>query len=415
MKFWDCIVTAIWALLSNKLRSFLTVLGVLIGVGAVVSVVSLGEAQRAEMERAFAAMGSNLIYVVPGAPNQRGFVGLMGTASTLTLEDAEAIAREASSVAGVAPVTRGYCQIVAGKENVRCMVAGVTGDYEWINNLALTYGRFITQEDENSKSRVVVLGSEIAQTLYGEMDPTGQNVRLDGRKFEVIGVLKSKGTGFGTEDLSVYVPLSTFQSTLDSQQATSSRGHMIQAIAIQARSKAEIDTAIEEITGILRQRHRIKEGEEEDFNIINLEYIASQAGAMLGLFRLVLAAIAGISLLVGGIGIMNIMLVSVTERIREIGLRKAVGAKRRDILVQFLTEAAVLSFCGGAMGVGLGWVITKFASVMLTGAGFPIAVSLSGHIIFIALVVAIGVGLVSGLYPAIRAARLDPIESLRHE
>lgn len=415
MKFWDCIVTAIKTLLSNKLRSSLTILGILIGVGAVVSVVSLGEAQKGEMEKAFAAMGSNLIYVVPGAPNQQGYAGLLGSASTLTLEDAEAIARQASSVAGVAPVTRGYCQIVAGKENLRAMVAGVTPEYEWISNLDLAYGRFITKEDNDSKSRVAVFGSEIAEILFRKMDPSGQDIRLDGRKFEVIGVLKSKGTGFGTEDLTVYVPLSTFQSTLDSQQVTSSRGHVIQAMAIQAKSKDEIDTAIEEITSILRERHRIKEGEEEDFNIISLEYIARQAGSILGLFRLVLAAIAGISLLVGGIGIMNIMLVSVTERIREIGLRKAVGAKRRDILVQFLTEAAVLSFCGGAVGVGLGWIITKFASVMLTGAGFPIEVSLSGHIIFIALLVAICVGLISGLYPAIRAARLDPIESLRHE
>ena len=415
MKFWDCVATAIWALLSNKLRSALTVLGILIGVGAVVSVVSLGEAQKAEMERAFAAMGSNLIYVVPGAPNQQGYAGLLGTASTLTLEDAEAIAHEAPSVAGVAPVTRTYCQIVAGKENVRSMVAGVTPEYKWISNLDLAYGEFISENDMNSRSRVAILGSEIAEILFRKMDPSGQSIRLDGRKFEVIGVLRSKGTGFGTEDLTVYVPLSTFQSTFDTQQASSSRGHVVQAIAIQAKSKAEIDTAIEEITNILRRRHRIKEDEQDDFNIISLEYIASQAGAMLGLFRLVLAAIAGISLLVGGIGIMNIMLVSVTERIREIGLRKAVGAKRRDILVQFLTEAAVLSFCGGAVGVGLGWVITRFTSIMLTRAGFPINVSLSGDIIFIALLVAICVGLVSGLYPAIRAARLDPIESLRHE
>jgi putative ABC transport system permease protein len=415
MKLWDCIATAVRALLSNKLRSVLTMLGILIGVGAVVSVVSLGEAQRAEMEKGFAAMGSNLIYILPGAPNQHGLAGTLGAASTLTEEDAEAIAREAGSVAGVAPITRTYCQVVAGKKNVRTMVAGVTPEYEWITNLTVARGRFINGNDNKTMSRVVVLGRVIAENLFGEMDPTGQDIRLDGRKFQVIGVLESKGIGFGTEDITLYIPLGTFQSTLETAQISGGRGHVVQAIAAQAKSKSEIDSAIEEITRILRERHRIREDEEEDFNIINLESIASQAEAMLGLFRLVLAAIAGISLLVGGIGIMNIMLVSVTERIREIGLRKAVGAKRRDILVQFVIEAATLSFCGGAVGVGLGWIITQFTSLMLTRAGFPIDVSLSGTIILVALVVAITVGLISGLYPAIRAARLDPIESLRHE
>jgi putative ABC transport system permease protein len=414
MKLWDCIVTAIRALFSNKLRSILTMLGILIGVGAVVSVVSLGQAQEAGMEEAFASLGSNMIYVVPGAPSEQGYGGLVGSASTLTEEDAEAIAHEVPSVAGVAPVAETYAQIVAGKENVRVMVAGITPEYRWVNNLNVAQGSFITEYDYGAKSRVAVLGSEIAETLFGEMDPTGQSIRIDGRKFEVIGVLESKGTGFGTEDLTVYAPLSTYQSTLKSQQLTG-QGQSIQAIAIQARSKDEIDSAIDEITELLRERHRIREGEEEDFRIVNLESIASQAGEILGLFRLILAAIAGISLLVGGIGIMNIMLVSVTERIREIGLRKAVGAKRRDILIQFLTEAATLSFCGGALGVGLGWIVIQFTSIMLEGAGFPINVLLSGGIVGIALGVAIFVGLTSGLYPAVRAARLDPIESLRHE
>jgi ABC-type antimicrobial peptide transport system, permease component len=414
MKIWDCFTTALRALSGNKLRSALTMLGILIGVAAVISVISLGKAQQVQQQEAFASLGSNLIYVTPGAPGMPGMGGTIGTAVTLTLEDAEAIARNAPSVAAVSPVVQTTAQIVAGRENVGAMVAGVTPEHQWVNNLSMAQGSFITERDYIGKSRVVVLGHNIAETLFGSMEPLGQTVRIDGRQFRIIGVLESKGGAFGIEDLMVYAPLSTVQSTLASQQV-SSMGHSIQAISIQAKSKEALASAREEITNILRQRHHIREGEEDDFTVMSMEAVSNIANQMLGIVQLILGAIAGISLVVGGIGIMNIMLVSVTERTREIGLRKALGARRRDILTQFLVESATLSLCGGAVGVGLGWVIVKIISAISMNAGFPFPVILPGDVIALAVGVSIFVGLVSGIYPAFRAARLDPIESLRHE
>ena len=410
MKIWDCFTAAIRALLGNKLRSILTMLGILIGVSAVISVLSLGAAQSAIVEESFATLGANLIYVIP----REGSVGAMVGEATLTVGDAEAIARQASSVVGVAPTAQTYAQVVGGGENLNSLIAGITPEAEWVDNYAVAQGDFITLFDYRARSRVAVLGSEVAQTLFGEIDPSGQSIRISGRQFQVIGVLESRGTGFGFEDMRVYIPLSTLYSTVAASQA-GSRGNSVDMISVQVESSDKLESADQEITAILRDTHNIREGEEDDFRVLNIASVAEQVTQVLGIIQLVLAGIAGISLLVGGIGIMNIMLVSVTERIREIGLRKAIGAKRRDILIQFLIEAATLGLCGGAVGVGLGWIIVKIMSVVATNLGFPFAARLPGNAILLAVGVSIFVGLVSGLYPAVRAARLDPIESLRHE
>jgi putative ABC transport system permease protein len=411
MKLGDCFSTALRALLSNKLRSILTMLGILIGVAAVISVLSLGTAQAAIVEESFATLGSNLIYVTPP---ELGISGV-GAQTTLTLEDAQAIAQNAPSVEDVAPMAQTYAQVVAGGESLsNTIVAGVTQEAEVVDNYVVAQGSFITDFDYGARSRVAVLGSEVAKTLFGEMDPTGQNLRIGGRQFQVSGVLESRGMGFGLEDMRVYIPLSTFYTTLATSQV-GSRGNSVSMISVKARSSDLMESAEQEITDILRDVHGLREGEGNDFRVISVESVARQVTQVLGILRLVLAGIAGISLLVGGIGIMNIMLVSVTERIREIGLRKAIGAKRRDILTQFLIESATLSFCGGALGVGLGWIIVKIMSIVATNAGFSFEAGLPGYAIVLAVGVAIFIGLISGLYPAIRAARLDPIESLRHE
>jgi putative ABC transport system permease protein len=411
MKLWDCFATALRALLSNKLRSILTMLGILIGVAAVIAVLSLGSAQAAIVEESFATLGSNLIYVTPPELGMSG----VGAQTTLTLEDAQAIAQNAPSVKNVAPMAQTYAQVVAGGESLsNTIIAGVTSKAQVVDNYAVAQGSFITDFDYGARSRVAVLGSEVANTLFGEMDPTGQSVRIGGRQFQVSGVLESRGTGFGFEDMRVYIPLSTFYTTLATAQV-GSRGDSVNMISVQAKSGDLVESAEQEITDILRVRHGLREGEDDDFRVLNMASVAAQVTQVLGILQLVLAGIAGISLLVGGIGIMNIMLVSVTERIREIGLRKAVGAKRRDILIQFLIEAATLSFCGGALGVGLGWIIVKIMSVIATNLGFTLSVTLPGYAIVLAVGVAIFIGLISGLYPAVRAARLDPIESLRHE
>ena len=410
MKLWDCFATALKTLLSHKMRSILTMLGILIGVAAVISMVSLVRAEQAMVQQSFESLGTNLIFVTPGAGSSgMGIGGVLGSTATLTLEDAEAIARDAPSVSMVAPVTQTTTQIVAGEENVGCLTIGVTPEYQYVRNFEPEQGIFITEQDCKGRARVVVLGSQLAETLFGQMSPVGQSVRIDGRQFRVIGVLKSKGEAFGVEDQSAMVPLTTAQAVISSERAGSG-GHTIQAISVQAQSREAIDSAQWEISNILRQRHRIIEGEDDDFTVMSMDALLGVADQMYGIGELVMGAIAGISLLVGGIGIMNIMLATVMERTREIGIKRAIGARKNDILTQFLTEAMIISITGGLIGVLIGLTIS-FSISLVTDVKTDVTI----YSVFISFFVSIIVGIISGFLPAKKAAELKPIEALRYE
>jgi len=404
--------TALRALTTNKMRSALTVLGIIIGVASVISLMSIGEGSQAAITSNIEALGTNLLFVRAGASSQGVVRGAQGSAATLTLADAEALA-QASSVAAVAPQVSTFAQVVAGGENTNTQILGVTPEYLSVRNYKVADGEFIAEAQVQAKSMVAVLGSSVAETLFGDTSAVGQYIKIDGRQFKVIGVLESKGsTGFGSQDDVVLAPISTVQYRLSSSR-TVSGGKTVQTIYVEVVSADQTDAAIQQITSILEQRHKITNG-EDDFTISSQQETINTLKESTQVWVILLGAIAGISLLVGGIGIMNIMLVSVTERTREIGIRKALGAKRRDILLQFLIEAALMSLIGGAMGVLVGWGISTLLSGMSLG-GTTIETVMSVNIPILAVSVAAAVGIVFGLYPAYRAARLNPIEALRYE
>ncbi len=406
--------TALASLTSNKMRSSLTVLGVIIGVTAVISLMSIGRGSQAAITANIESLGTNLLFVRAGAGFQFGLRGAPGSASTLTLEDAAALydTSLAPSVAAVAPEVQTRAQVVAGRENTNSLILGVTAEYEYVRNYPLAEGRSISPADVRNRSMVAVLGSNTAEILFGQMNPVGQSVKIDGRQFQVIGVLESKGgTGFGTSDDVLLAPITTVQYRLSGQRTTAG-GQNVSSINVQVTSAEETDAAIQQITNILRQRHRITG--EDDFTITSQQETTEALRESTQVWVVFLGAIAGISLLVGGIGIMNIMLVSVTERTREIGIRKAVGAKRKDILLQFLVEAALLSLVGGGAGVLVGWGVSTFVSGLSLG-GTVIETVLSADIPILAVSVSAAIGILFGLYPAYRAARLNPIEALRYE
>jgi putative ABC transport system permease protein len=416
----DIILTAISAILANKLRSILTVLGIIIGVAAVISVMSIGEGARAEITAKIEGLGTNLIFVRPGAAVENGVKSEQGTAPTLTIEDAAALTdkTKAPDVLLVAPEIVGKVArltLSAGVENVTTSGRGVTPEYPFVRNLVIGEGRFISERDVENADLVIVLGSSVAKDLFKIVNPIGQMVRgFDNRfNFTVIGVLQeSGGTGFGVSDDFVFLPISTVQYRLQAGRTVKGE-YNVSSINVQAIDSDSIASAKEQVTAILRQRHQVGE-DSEDFTITSQVDLQEAFGEVAAVFTIFLGSIAGISLLVGGIGIMNIMLVTVTERTREIGIRKAVGAKRGDILRQFLAEAMVLSFSGGLFGIGAGWVLARgFARISINDQTIQTLILPSS--VAIAVGVAVTIGLFFGLYPAFLASRLDPIEALRRE
>ena len=414
MSLLTVIRTALSSLGSNKLRAGLTLLGIVIGVAAVISLMSIGRGAQQSITSRIESLGTNLLFVRAGASSQGGVFGGQGSASTLTLDDAYGLLDPvfAPSVAAVAPELSTSGQVVAGRENTFTQVVGVTPEYQFVRNFPVASGQFILPSQVENRSEVAVLGSSIAETLFGFRDPVGQKVRINGRQFTVIGVLESQGGGpqglFGDQ---ILVPITTAYYRIASQR-TAQGSVNVQTINVQVRTGAAMDDVVQEIATVLRLRHRITG--EDDFTISSQQETIETLEETTDTFVVFLGAIASISLLVGGIGIMNIMLVSVTERTREIGIRKAMGAKRRDILLQFVSEATLLSLGGGGVGVLLGLVLSRLLDGRSIG-GQSFQTAFSGDIAILALVVSAAIGLFFGIYPASRAARLHPIEALRYE
>jgi putative ABC transport system permease protein len=405
----DLLSSAWTAVIAHKLRSFLTVLGVVIGVSAVIILLSIGKGTEASILSRLSNLGANEVIVSPGSSTAGGIRGGFGSASTLTLEDANAIAANVTNITGVAPTSSANMQSVYGNQNLNVRVIGITTGYQDINNLRVTEGDLLNQQEYDSYQKVALVGATVATNLFQGDDPLGQQVRMGSNVFMVVGVLQSAGAGFNSVDSNILVPLSTLQE-LVSNQVTASGQHVINSITVQAADQNSVTSVENQITALLEQRHNIAFGGTDDFTLTSTDQLTSTITASANSLTLLLGAIAGISLLVGGIGVMNIMLVSVMERRREIGIRKALGAQERDIWGQFLVDSALLTFAGGVIGVAVGWGGSFLISRLAT-----INALITPDTIALAVGVSIGIGLFFGFYPAWQGSRLDPIQALRSE
>ncbi len=408
MNLWQAILEALESLSANKLRTGLTMLGIVIGVGAVIAMLAVGTGAQDTITGSISGLGSNLLFVFGG-----NFTEDIRIEKPLTLSDAEALADpfQAPAIAAVAPAIQSSGTVTYGGETTNTEITGVTPQYGVVRNYGLLEGEFINEEHVLGRASVVLLGPEVADKLFGRRDGiTGEIVRISGQPFRVLGVLEPKGgSSFGSQDDLVLVPFTTAQTRLI--RRTRER---VDIILVQVVSAEMVPQATEEISQILRTRHRTELG-ADDFTIFSQQDFVATAQTITNVLTIFLGGIAAISLLVGGIGIMNIMLVSVTERTREIGLRKALGARKRDILIQFLTESSLLSMFGGLIGIGLGWLISFIVGRIAASSGTPFNPVVGLDAVLLATIFSTAVGLFFGLYPANRAANLEPVEALRYE
>jgi len=411
MKKWFEPFSAAWVgVTSHKLRSSLTILGIVIGIAAVISLMSIGKGAESDILSRIETLGSDLITIRPGA--SVGFGGIRsaaGSATTLTVEDAEAITQEIPYISAVAPLYSSNLQLVAGNKNMNSQVTGTTPEYLQTNNLNILSGSFFSDYDYQRGAKMAVLGSNVKETLFGDANPVGQEMRMGNIIVRVVGVLESKGAMWGSPDDAIFIPLTAMQQTV-AQPRTAKGDRVVSSISLTVSDKEKGDYVVAEITSLLRSRHRLGPNADNDFTISSMEEIASTVSETTATMTIFLGAMAAISLLVGGIGVMNIMLVSVLERTREIGILKALGAQERDIWTQFLIEAAFLTLSGGIIGVIVGWVV----SFIISSMGLMTTL-VTADVVILAVCVSAGIGLFFGFYPAWSASRLNPIEALRHE